>query len=92
MTRRTRLGLCTGFRAAAVARLALLHRGNADLHVAAARSVLERQVEVVAQVGATIDAVTARAAALLAENLAEDVAECVGETAEALGTARAGSS
>src|SRR6185295_19231489 len=79
-----------GLGTAAVARLAFLHCRNADLHVAAARSVLEGQIQVVAKVGTAIDAVAARAP-LLAEDFAEDVTEGVGETAEALGAARAGS-
>ena len=82
--------LRAGRSAAALARLAFLHRRNADLDVAAARRVLERQLEVVAKVGAAIHAVAARAAALLAEDLAEDVAERIGEAAESFGAARAG--
>jgi len=68
-----------------MARRALLHRRNADLGFGTARRFFERQLEIVAKVGASEDAGAATAgAALAAENLAEDVAEGVGETAEAL--------
>ena len=78
------LGLRAGLGAGALAGLAGLHRRHADLRLGAARRVLEREFEVVAQVGAAIDAVAAAPAALRAEDLAEDVAEGVGEAAEAL--------
>jgi len=82
------LGLRAGFRAAAVAGRALLERRDADLGLGAARDLLERELEVVAKVGAAIDAAAAPAA-LRAEDLAEDVAERVGEAAEALRPAAA---
>ena len=61
-------------------------RRDADLGLGAARRLLQRDLEVVAQVGAAVDAVAARRRAA-AEDLAEDVAEGVGEAAEALGPA-----
>ena len=60
----------------------MLERRDADLRLGAARRFLERQLEVVAKVGAAEHAVAA-AAATLPEDLAEDVAERVGEAAEA---------
>ena len=77
--RRAADGLRAGLGAGAVARLALLQRRNADLGFGAARGFLERDLEVVAQIGAAIDV---RAAAAAAEDVAEDVAERVGEAAE----------
>src|SRR5437867_3791925 len=53
VTRRTRLRLRARLRAAAVTRRAFVHRRNADLDLGAARRLLERQLEVVPQVGAT---------------------------------------
>src|SRR6185312_10878691 len=51
-----------------------LERRDADLRFCAACRFLEAELQVVAQIGATIDAVAA-AAALRAEDLAEGVAE-----------------
>src|SRR5688572_6279626 len=82
---RASLRLRAGLRTGAMARRALLERGDADLCLGAARRLLEREVEVVAQVRAAKHPVAA-AAASLAEDLAEDVAERVGESTEALGS------
>src|SRR4029077_1593698 len=81
---RALLGLSARLGAAAVAGCAFLHRRNADLRFGAARGLLEREFEVVTQVGAAVHPAAA-AGALRAENLAEDVAERIGESAEALG-------
>ncbi len=75
------LRLRAGFRAGPAARVAGLHRRDADLGLGAARRLLERDLEVVAQVRAAIDRRAAARAA--AEDVAEDVAERVGEAAEA---------
>ena len=83
-----RLRLRAGLGAGPVARVAGLHRRNADLGFGAARRLFERDLEVVAQVRAAEDG---RApAARAAEDLAEDVAEDVAEVAAHAG-ARAGS-
>ncbi len=63
---------------------ALLERRDADLRLGTARRLLERQLEVVAKVGAAEHA-GAPPAATLPEDLAEDVAERIGEAAEAFG-------
>src|SRR5688572_229096 len=83
---RARLRLRAGLRSVAVARRALLERGDADLRFGAARRLLERKLEVVAQVGAAEHAVAAPASTL-PEDLAEDVAERVGKAAKAFRTA-----
>src|SRR5258706_1988376 len=85
---RAGLGLAAGARAAAFARLARGHAGNADLGLEAVRRLLQRDLEVVAQVGAAEHG-RASAAGAAAEDLAEDVAEDVAEAAHA-GGARAG--
>ena len=65
-------------------------RGNADLRLLAARRLLERDLEVVAQVAAAVDLLAAaRRGRGRAEDVAEDVAERLGEAAEALGAAAA---
>ncbi len=86
MARRAGLRFRAGLGAAAVARRAYLERRHADLGLGAAGRILERELQVVAQVGTAIDAVAAPAA-LRAEDLAEDVAECVGEAPESFGAA-----
>ena len=68
---RTRLG------AGAAAGAALLHGRHAQLRLGAARGLLERDLEVVAQVGAAVH--IAATAARLAEDVAEDVAEGIGK-------------
>src|SRR5258706_2916409 len=75
-----RLGLRPRFRARALAGLARLHGGDADLGLGAARGLLERDLEVVAQVRAPED--RRASAPLCAEDVAEDVAERLGESAE----------
>src|SRR5450755_2939860 len=85
---RAGLGLRSRLGAAAMAGLALLHRRNADLGFGAARGLFQRKLEVVAKVGAPIDAVAATTrASLIAEDVAEDIAKSIGETAEAFGAA-----
>src|SRR6185369_12693520 len=83
-------GRGAGLGAGAVAGAAGLGGGYADLGLGAARRLLQRDLEVVAQVRAAVHAVAiaARAAAGLAENVAEDVAEGFGEGRKA-GAARA---
>src|SRR4051794_20070156 len=72
---------------------AFLHGRNADLDLGTARCVLERQLEVVTQVGTTEHAVAAASPSLsLPEDLAEDVAERICESAEALRTGAASKS
>ena len=61
VARRALLGLRSGFRAAAMARLARLVRGDADLRLGAPRRILQAELEVVPEVGAAIDAVAAAA-------------------------------
>src|SRR4029450_7718319 len=73
---RSRLG------ATAVARRAFIERGNANLGFGATRGVFERELEVVAQVGAAKNTVAATPA-LRAENFTEDIAKRVGEAAKA---------
>ena len=67
-----------------MAGFAFVHAGNADLGLDAVRRLLERDLQVVAQVRAAIDgrAPAAPAAEDVAENVAEDVAES-GRTARA---------
>src|SRR2546421_6277776 len=75
------LGLRPRLGARAVTGRALLQRGDADLGFGAARRLFQRQLEVVAQIGAPIHAIAAApstARARIAENLAEDVAERIG--------------
>ncbi len=79
-----RLG--AGLGARAMAGLAFVQRRNADLGFGAARGFLQRDLEVVAQVG---PAIHIGAAAAAAEDVAEDVAERIRETAHA-GRARGG--
>ncbi len=76
-------GLGAGPGAAPFADLAYGHRRNADLGLEAVRRLLQRDLEVVAQIGAAEHCRAAAAAA--AENLAEDVAENVAEAAHAAG-------
>src|SRR5204863_3826170 len=80
-----------GFRPRTLASLAVLVRGDANAGLGAARSLLQRDLEVVAQVGSAVHRGTA--AARLVEDIAEDIAERVGETREttspAAGHARA---
>src|SRR5512139_3076621 len=78
---RVRAGLGAG----AVAGVALGERRDADLGLEAVRHLLERDLHVVAQVGAA-EHVRA-AAARTAEDLAEDVAEDVAEAGRALAEA-----
>src|SRR5690606_27474981 len=59
------------------------HARNADLGLEAVRRLLERDLEVVAQVGAAKDGGAPAAAGARAEDLAEDVAEDVAEAAHA---------
>src|SRR5688572_26990752 len=77
------LGLGARLGARAVAGLAGLHGRDADLGLGAARGLLERDLEVVAQVRAAEDG-GAPARARAAEDVAEDVAEGLREPAEAL--------
>jgi hypothetical protein len=83
---RTGLGLRARLGPRPVAGRAILHRRNAYLCLGSARGFLERELEVVAQVGAAINAVAATAPAAPAENFAEDIAKSIGKPAEALGT------
>ncbi|GAB7545643.1 hypothetical protein CS8_053260 [Cupriavidus sp. 8B] len=82
-----------GLGAIAVAMLALVPVGHADLRIVAVGGLLQRDFHAVAQVGAAVHlraAATASAAslaALLAKNIAEDVAEGFGETAVPLAAA-----
>src|SRR5687767_9168166 len=80
MARGARDRRSAGLGAGAMARGAFLHGGDADAGFGAARRVLERDLQVIAQVRAAIDA---GAAATAAENVPEDVAEGLGEIAEA---------
>src|SRR5207302_4498913 len=92
VTRGAGLGLRSRLGARAVAGRALLQRGDADLGFGAARRIFQRQLEVVAQIGAAIHAIAAAPSAARAcatEDLAEDVAERVGEPAEAFRPAEA---
>src|SRR6185503_19763493 len=70
-----RLG--AGLGAAALAGFARGERGDADLGLEAVRRLLERELQVVAQVGAAEHG--AAAAAIAAEDVAEDVAEDIAE-------------
>ena len=79
-----RLGAWLGART--VAGRALGQRRDADLGLEAVRRLLERDFEVVAQVGAAED--VGSAAARAAEDLAEDVAEHVAETGARAGPRR----
>jgi hypothetical protein len=82
--RRAGLRLAPGARAAALAGLACRHPRNADLGLEAVRRLLERDLQVVAQVGAAEHRRAAAApACAAAEDLAEDVAEDVAEAAHA---------
>jgi len=74
------LGLGAGLRPRAVAGRACIHGGNADLGLGAVRRRLQRDLEVVAQIGAAVD--VRAAAARLAEDVAEDVAEGIGKVRE----------
>jgi hypothetical protein len=71
------LGLGARLGTGAVAHFAVFMRRNADLLFAAAGSLFQRDVQVVAQVGTTIDIGTATASATTAtaEDVAEDVAK-----------------
>src|SRR5262249_2245309 len=83
---RAGLRLRAGFRPRAVTGFAGLHRRDADLRFGAARGLLERELEVVAQIGAAVHAAAACPSARAgAEDLAEDVAAGGGEPAEAIG-------
>ena len=66
-------GRGAGFGAGAAAGLALFHDRNADLFLRAARGFFQRDLHVVAQVGAAMR--LAAPAASTAEDVAEDVAE-----------------
>src|SRR5438445_261357 len=77
-----------GLRPRAVAGLAGLHGRDTDLGLGAACRLLERDLEVVAQVGAAEDG-SASASLPVTEDVAEDVAEGLGEAAEARRFARA---
>src|SRR5690606_25520423 len=92
MTVTGRAGLDLGalLGAAAVAGCAFLHGRDADLGLGAACGFLERDLEVVAQVGAAVDiAASAATAGATAEDVAEDVGEGIGETARATAEAAA---
>ena len=79
---RAGLGLGAGLGAAAVAGAAFLDGGDADGLLGAARGFFQRDLEVVAQVGAAIDVrASAATAARAAKQVAEDVAEGVGKAA-----------
>ena len=77
--RGTRRRLRAGLGARAFAGFAFLHRRNADARFGSARRVFERDLEVVAQIGA---AKHRGARAPAAEDVAEDVAEGIREAAE----------
>ena len=74
-------GLCAGTRSAALADVAGRHRRDANFRFKTVRGLLERDLEVVAQVRAAED--RRAAAACAAEDLPEDVAEDVAEAAHA---------
>ncbi len=76
---RARLG------AAALAGLAVVPAGDADLRVLAAGGLLQRDLHRIAQVAATVHLAPAAgaAAALLAEHVAKDVAKRLGKAAKA---------
>src|SRR4051812_47911720 len=76
---RADLGLRAGLGSRALAGLAVFLGGNADLGFGPASSLLQGDFQVVAQVGAPIDAVAPAASRGLTEDVAEDVAEGVGE-------------
>src|ERR1700694_91591 len=83
-------GLRAGSSAAAFAALAHRHAGKTDLGFEAVRRLLQRDLEVVAQVGAAEHrGAAAGARAPAAEDLAEDIAEDVAEAAHARGAAGA---
>jgi hypothetical protein len=67
-------------RAGAMAAVALGHGGYTDARLGPTGCFLERDFEVVAQVGAAVDI---RATAAAAEDIAEDVGKRIGETAHA---------
>ena len=78
---RAGLRLRARFGAGAVAGLAVFHGRDADLGFRAVCRLLERDFQVVAQVGAAIDVGTAATAtAAAAEDVAEDVAEGIGRS------------
>jgi hypothetical protein len=82
-----RAGLRFGARllGAAAVQVSQVHGRDADAGFGAARGFFQRDLEVVAQVGAAIDVgASAAAAAAAAEDVAEDVAEGIGEAAHAL--------
>src|SRR5882762_6156474 len=81
--------LRTWARAAALAALAYRHARDADLGLEAVRRLLERDLEVVAQVGAAEHGGASAAGASAAEDLAENVAEDVAEAAHARGSGSA---
>src|SRR5205085_3854062 len=85
---RTLLRFGARLRSGAVACLAGLHCRNANLDVRTSRRFFEREIQVVAKIGAAKHAVAA-AASRLTEYFTEDVAECVGESSKAFGTAEA---
>src|SRR4029079_15185179 len=69
-------------RAAALARLARLVRGDADLRFLAVGRFLERDLHRLAEVAAAVDLRAGATGATAAEDVAEDVAERLGEAAE----------
>src|SRR5207245_4877521 len=84
-TGRTGSWLGPGFRPRTLARLAILAGRNAYAGFGAARCLLQRDLEVVAQVGSAVH--RGAAAARLVEDIAEDIAERVGEARETGGPA-----
>src|SRR5699024_2373667 len=71
----------TGFRARAVTDIALLQRGNGQLHRIAANGRFQVQVQVITQVGAAAGAAPAATHATakdIGENIAEDIADTTG--------------
>src|SRR2546426_3550982 len=91
MTTRTSLRRRAWLGARAMASRAFLHRRNANLGFGAACRFFERQLEVVTQIGATINAVATSSGACgaAAKNFAEDIAKRIGKATEAFGSSEA---
>jgi hypothetical protein len=76
-------GAGAGLGARAVAGVALVPAGDADLRVLSRGGFFQRDFHRVAQVGAAVHLLTAAPATLLAEDVAKDVAKRLGKTAKA---------
>ncbi len=83
------LRLGAGFCAAAVAGVAFFQCRNADGLLGAASGFLQRDLEVVAQVGASIDIRAASTPSAASKDVAKDISEGIGKAVEALAASTA---